>query len=631
MFQYPVTLKYTGTRIEFTASPFALKDEIKAMAGARWHGFEEKNPRKIWSVKDCPRNRLQLRYMQGENVYELFDRPLVEHQYDRPLHAGQRLMTDSFLTRHFQIAAAEMGLGKTLAAQELIERSIRNSKFKIQNLKWIWIGPKTSIPNIEAEFRKWDMPREVRDCIELLTYDGFVKFVDNWNPASVAPVGLIFDEAHLLKNPTSQRSVSAQFMADQVRYEHGDNGYVILLTGTPAPQDPTDWWSLCEICYPGFLKEGSKKALEQRLGYFAPEDYGSGVFNKRFDWRNDDRKCAHCGDFEDAPQHDHGDEAFHDYEPGRNEVSYLYERMKGLVLTLFKKDYLDFLPEKRYRTIRCKPKPSTLRAAKVIHAASPNAISSLTRLRELSDGFQYRDVEDGMVPCDHCKATGVVHEIDDEVVSFQCSVFSNEDHELKTENCKLKTVPCPQCDGTKKMIKWRRETRQVPCPKTEALRELLDKANETGRIVIFAGFTGAIDRVVDICHKDGWDVVRCDGRGFKVKQRHGLVVKAAPLDYWKDRNNERVAFVAHPESGGTSFTLVEAQTCVYWSNSFKGNARSQSEDRVHRPGMDLNKGCEIIDLVHLPSDELVIENLKAKRKLEKMTLGEVETSFATAT
>jgi hypothetical protein len=62
---------------------------------------------------------------------------------------------------------------------------------------------------------------------------------------------------------------------------------------------------------------------------------------------------------------------------------------------------------------------------------------------------------------------------------------------------------------------------------------------------------------------------------------------------------------------------------VYWSNSFKPEYRSQSEDRIHRPGMDENLGCTIVDLIHLPTDRRVLEVIQENRKLELMTMGEV--------
>ena len=154
---------------------------------------------------------------------------------------------------------------------------------------------------------------------------------------------------------------------------------------------------------------------------------------------------------------------------------------------------------------------------------------------------------------------------------------------------------------------------------------LLEECEENGRIVVFAGFTGSVDRVANICRKDGWSVFRCDGRGFEVTDREGNVITQngeESLEFWSDRDNQRVAFASHPESGGMSLTLVEARMAVYWSNSFKPEYRAQSEDRIHRKGMDENLGCEIVDLIHLPTDERVLEVIQANRRLELMTLGE---------
>jgi len=96
------------------------------------------------------------------------------------------------------------------------------------------------------------------------------------------------------------------------------------------------------------------------------------------------------------------------------------------------------------------------------------------------------------------------------------------------------------------------------------------------------------------------------------------------LDYWADlEGHPRVAFVAHPESGGMSLTLPEARMAVYWSNTWKPEYRVQSEDRIHRIGSDTNRGVVIVDLIHLPSDERVLEVIRENRRLELMTMGEI--------
>ena len=82
-------------------------------------------------------------------------------------------------------------------------------------------------------------------------------------------------------------------------------------------------------------------------------------------------------------------------------MAYLYERLKGLVIIKHLKDCVE-LPAKTYRRITCKPNASTLRVAKALMESAPNTITGLTWARELSDGFQYRDVPDGTMQCSHC-------------------------------------------------------------------------------------------------------------------------------------------------------------------------------------------------------------------------------------
>ncbi len=625
----PVTLEYKDGRIWFLKSPFALKDEIKAMAGARWHGRDDdEDGRKIWSISDCPRNKFQLAFLMGEDVYEWFDREIIKHEYEavrdgKPLAMmpHQCDLSDSGLTYHYQLWAAEMGTGKTLAAQKVIEKS--------GVLYWYWVGPKTSLPNIKREFARWGFNFSGPIRIEFITYEELTRRMDEWKPGNELPQGVIFDESSRLKGETSQRSKAGQRLADFIREKFWLDGYVIEMSGTPSPKSPLDWWRQCEIAWPGFLREGSYKALEQRCAFVVMHQYDEGVFPKRIGWKDDERKCKHCGvHFADGP-HDLDEitdpTEYHAFEPSFNEVGYMYERLKGLVVIKHKKDCLT-LPEKRYRKIICKPNPSVLRIAQAITDTAPNTITGLTLLRELSDGFQYRDIEDGTSPCPHCpNSSGEVDEwFDPNDDGATYSAIEMLDPEFVSQLSK-RTVPCPRCGGDKVVPKIIRISKEIPCPKEVALKMLLEECEENGRIVIFAGFTGSVDRVANICRKEGWYVFRCDGRGFEITDHNGNVITQdgeEALEFWANRDNQRVAFDSHPESGGMSLTLVESRMAVYWSNSFKPEYRAQSEDRIHRKGMDENLGCEIVDLIHLPTDARVLEVIQANRKLELMTMGE---------
>jgi SNF2 family DNA or RNA helicase len=573
-----VTLQRTDGRIVFTRAPFVAKDEIKSLRGARWN-----KEKKQWSIDDCARNDFRLRFLSGENVYAPFDQTIIANSYERPLRSYQCDLVDAALTKHYQYWAAEMGVGKTLAAQELIERA---------DTDFYWIGPKTSLPNIEREFRKWGFKSKV----EMLTYEGLVSRMQT--SSGYPPHGIMFDEASRLKTANSQRSKAAQEIADRIRKQWGMAGYVVLMSGTPSPKSPLDWWSPCEICWPGFLREGSPQQLEKRLAFLLESDGEFGKYWKRLGWRDDERKCGTCGELHGPFDDDHV------HSTSINEIKLLHERLKGLVVVKHKKDCLS-LPDKQYRKVECQPSASTLRVADALYRVAEKTVTAATWLRELSDGFQYREVQDGTTKCDHCQ-NGKVGEW-----------FEGESGPVKRE------VDCPLCQGTQQKPNLVRVTKEVPCPKDAELKLLLDECEETGRIVIFAGFTGSVDRIVKLCKEKNWATVRCDGRGFQVTDGQGYLQTMEPLDYWADlENNPRVAFVAHPESGGMSLTLVESRMAVFWSNSFKPEYRIQAEDRIHRIGMDENKGCVIVDLVHLPSDERVIEVIRDNRRLELMTLGE---------
>lgn len=625
----PATLEYADGRIYFLKSPFSLKDEIKAMGGSRWHGYDEEDGRKIWSVEDSQRNRFQLGFLMGEDVYEWFNRDVIQHQYSGlTLHGEpaspmphQCEMADHFLTYHYGVKAAEMGVGKTLSAQLIIQKSGVKT--------WWWVGPKTSLPNIRREFRKWGFSFDMGDIsIEMMTYDELVRRMDEWKPGDPVPQGVILDESSRLKGATSQRTRAAQMLANLIRETYGFDGYVVEMSGTPSPKSPLDWWSPSEIAWPGFLKEGSPKAMEQRMAFMKKVEYDSGVFPKRVGWRDDEKKCNVCGEYQEVGPHElDGDTdpaEYHPYVHSVNEVGLLYERLEGLVIVKHKKDCLT-LPDKRYRKVICKPSSSVLRVASAMMQAAPNTITGLTWLRELSDGFQYKEVKDGETACTHCQ-DGKVDEWFTGDRAYRDIDMLDEELVGKLEK---RQVNCPRCKGTKLVDKIVRLTKEVPCPKDKALEADLETCEETGRIVVFAGFTGSVDRIANFCRKKDWAVVRCDGRGFEVSIREDKATKVITsggdeaLSYWADlASNPRVAFVAHPESGGMSLTLVEARMAVFWSNSFKPEYRAQAEDRIHRKGMDENLGCEIVDYVHLPTDDRVLQVIRENRRLELMTMGE---------
>lgn len=632
---YPVTVTQEGKRLflSFGYNP-KLLEEVKAMQGAKWHGHDETSPRKAWSIADSQRNRFQLKALAYPgnnplNPYSRYDAALPDFMPARMCaYLHQREMGAFGLQRRQCIFAVDMGAGKTLAAIEIIEQS--------NFYDWIYVAPKSALVSVKLEFIKWN----ARVTPRFVTYEGLKKLLAEWPEHARAPQGVIFDECSRCKNPTAQRTQAAMYLADQIRAEWGDKGFIILMSGTPAPKSPADWWSICEIACPGFLREGDINKFKKRLAIIEQRESfaGGGGYPHLVTWRDDEKKCDVCGLFEDAETHSGAVDVFnptvlnHVYVPGKNEVALLHERMRGLVMVKFKKDILD-LPDKIYREILCRPTQSILNAARSIQAKANSTIQALVGLRELSDGFQYTEQKTGQTkPCELCKGNLQIEEkvcVDATIQDMERGCY--EDGTPLTYTTQL--VECGRCGGTGLEDRTERKAVQVACPKEQALKDLLDEYDDIGRVVVYGGFTGTIDRITSIVKDAGWNYIRVDGRGWH-SSIPGVMGPLKPQDMMMTFQNDkekyaRVAFIGQPGAAGMGLTLTASPVIIYYSNDFNAESREQSENRIHRAGMDTNRGATIIDLIHLPSDRLVLTNLKQKRRLQDMTMGQMNLHLST--
>lgn len=560
-----------------------LVDSIKKLTNARW------NPdKKYWTVESNSHNKYQLAKIQNsiepyktlwEHVNYIPKRKLYDHQIE---------MVNQILEHHYCILACEMGTGKTLVAIEAIENMP-------QGPVW-YIAPKSGIEAVRREFKKWGMSRKVN----LYTYESLKKIVE-----ADPPVCIIYDESSKIKTPTAQRSQAAFKMAEKIRETHGKKGYVVLMSGTPAPRTPVDWWHQCEVAMPGYIEEGDHFKFKKKLAVIVQrESIAGGVYPEIVTWKDDENKCNECG----LLSVDHQDITDHKFTKSRNEVKILHSKLTdGLVLIKFKKDCVD-LPEKIYQEIQLRPTVEMLRLANSIKNTSPRAIEALTRLRELSDGFLYEDVDGEEINCPGCNGSGKI------------------------------TIPeegdCDYCNGSGKVKNKVRSTREIGTPKDQFIIDELDAHEEIGRLIIWGGFVGTIDRLVKLVQSQGWATLRVDGRGFEGRLPDGeLIDYQVLLDAMDGSNKEfenllthlpKVCFIGNPQAGGMALTLTGSPTMVFFSNSFDGTARMQSEDRFHRIGMDINRGATIKDLILLPTDKLVLENLRKKKTLQSITLGEID-------
>lgn len=602
-----------------------MNDEVKAMSGAKYHGYD--NPdKKYWTVADCQRNWFTLRYLAGEDVFANFDAPVIpldEKLYSKA-YPHQLTGAAEVLARRRQILAWEMGTCKTYT----VILAMENSKTK----DWWWIGTKGSLREMSREFIKW----QSKVTPVFMTYDELKKVINNWPKDKKSPKGVVFDEFSRAKNHTSQRGEACYKLAEGMRSDWGDEAFIIGMTGTPQPNTACDWWHLCEVVAPGFIREGSVASFKKRLSLTVSKQGEYGVYPELITWWDNELKCKTCGQFEkNNPAHDTENSVisgieYHKFEKSKNEIANLYNRMKGLVTIKFKKDVLKFLPEKRYHTEILKPSDSVLRAAKTILKTAKSTIIGLTLLRELSDGFQYVDVPDGIQPCETCTATGQIIEYyksDDP----DCCVHSLE--AVTWDTFDKRNRECPACEGKKVVPKYRRDTKEIPCPKDDYFDDLLENHEDCGRFIVFAGFTGSIDRCCNRARRNGWSVIRIDSRGWLATDYNGVVIPVKDL-YNKDKgdpylqmfqddkvNHPRVVIIGHPASGGMGLTLTASPGLFWYGLVFNGEDYMQACDRGHRPGMDLNRGFTIYHAIHLPTDQLQLDSLNKKIDMQNMSLG----------
>ena len=138
-----------------------------------------------------------------------------------------------------------------------------------------------------------------------------------------------------------------------------------------------------------------------------------------------------------------------------------------------------------------------------------------------------------------------------------------------------------------------------------------------GRGVIWARFTHDIERIADVL-------------GPTCATYYGDTTNAERTRALEDFHSGKIRWlVANPAAGGTGLNLQgeDVRTVIYYSNSFNALDRWQSEDRTHRIGM--GQSITYFDIVANKSiDGLILNNLKRKKSISDIALGEIKEFLA---
>lgn len=511
-----------------------LIDELKVMSGAKWMPDE-----RLWRVNNNERNQYALQYLMGERDGRYYVIPsktsgdVTLGNTSRNLFVHQTQGVEFILQRHHCIIAFEMGLGKTLTCIEAMEEIYRRDRLYI----WWLVAPFGAQKEWERQLKRWNA---LITPVVTTTYESLSKVMD---AIDEPPHGVIFDESIKLKNPSAQRSQIANELCKLIRQR--DNSYIILLSGAPAPKEPTDWWHQIEVCQPGFIRESNVHKFRNRYADIIYEDGEYGRYPKIVGWKPD-------------------------------EVVRLGRRIAPIVMVKHKKDCFD-LPNKIYDLIQCVVSDDTLRYALMIASTAESSLIALEKLRELSDGFQYKTFSDD--------------------ITYNSSEPDNGE-------------PIPFEGGSKYC--W------VGSPKMDIIKELLDfyslENGGPGRLVIYAVFHATIDELYKTVQAEGWCPIKIDGRGWSHPDA---------LDMFDEHLDSQICIIAHPGSV-YGLNLSKTHALVYYSNSFTADHRVQSIERRDRPGMDTEKGTRIIDIIHLETDKIILTKINQRLDMQGITMEEIK-------
>lgn len=156
-------------------------------------------------------------------------------------------------------------------------------------------------------------------------------------------------------------------------------------------------------------------------------------------------------------------------------------------------------------------------------------------------------------------------------------------------------------------------------PKVQALLEVAEEA--PGKMIVWARFRAELGLISQSLRDAfGRDSVAEFHGGVSTEERtRGRLA-------FQDPDSPVRFFVGQTETGGLGITLTEAQTVVYFSNSFSLESRLQSEDRAHRAGQE--RTVTYVDLVARATlDTKVLDALRSKKNMADMVTGDTLVSW----
>jgi SNF2 family DNA or RNA helicase len=158
------------------------------------------------------------------------------------------------------------------------------------------------------------------------------------------------------------------------------------------------------------------------------------------------------------------------------------------------------------------------------------------------------------------------------------------------------------------------ELRELKSNRLDALMEIVEEVQ--GKAIIWATWSHDLVMIADALRRRFGPEAAATYYGETPQDERQRIV----TEFQKPDSTLRF-FVGQPKTGGYGITLTEANTMIYYSNSYDLEIRLQSEDRAHRIGQ--KKPVTYIDMLTPKTiDEKIIKALRNKINLAGAVLGE---------
>lgn len=375
--RYPIWYQERGTKLvlkwnQMPRTTFhQVKEEVKGCEDARWDPES-----KSWTLKHPSIS------LRNANVLGLLGHGTIPHTNKDPFYRYRQevqrfpIEIPGITYYNFQhedlpwifsykrvLIGYDMGLGKTIMGLSTMEVGLRQLEHSLisadisrdhQDLFWV-IAPRGPLNAWHHHLKRYGGSSfEVKPQLIMNSPQAIKRAMNN---APHPPFVLVVDESANIKNPKAQRTQLIFEMSRLMSHFWGGEEYILPMTGTPAPKDPTDWHAQIEILCPGFIRERTPAKLKQRLGTTKLMEGPHGSYYKLIGWNTD-------------------------------EIRKFSKRLEPIRSIRFKSEVAADLPEKQHIVRELTPDSATISAGKLA-AKQLSGAELWQALRQISDGFLY--------------------------------------------------------------------------------------------------------------------------------------------------------------------------------------------------------------------------------------------------